>query len=193
MRLRIWQEGSQFGFDSKSCFYPLTVWITTNCWKIAKEMGIPDDLTCLLQNLYVGQEAAVRTRHGTMDWLKIGKGVWEGCILSPCLFNLHAKYIMWNARLDELQAGIEIAGRNIKNLRYADDTTMMAESELKSLLMRVKEEWKSWLKIQLSKNWDHGNWSHHFMANRWVKSGSSDRFYFLGLQNHCGQWLQPWN
>ena len=153
MRVRIWQEGSQFGFDSKSYSYPLTVWITTNCWKIAKEMGILDDLTYLLQNLYIGQEATVRTRHGTMDWFKIGKGVQEGCILLPCLFNLYAKYIMWNARLDELQAGIEMAGRNIKNFRYADDITMMSESDLKEPFDEGKRrKWKSWFKIQLSKN-----------------------------------------
>ena len=110
-------------------------------WKILKEMGIPDHLTCLLRNLYAGQETRVRTGHGT-DWFQIGKGVCQGCILSPCLFNLHAEYIMQNARLDEAQAGIKIAGRNINNLRYADDTTLMAESEeeLKSLLMKVKEE-----------------------------------------------------
>ena len=109
-------------------------------WKILKEMGIPDHLTCLLRNLYAGQEAAVRTGHGTIDWFKIGKGARQSCILSPCLFNLHPEYIMRNTGLKEAQAGIKIAGRNIKNLRYADDTTMMAESELKSLLMRVKEE-----------------------------------------------------
>ena len=111
-------------------------------WKILKEMGIPDHLTCLLRNLYAGQEATVRTGHGTTDWLQIGKGVCQGCIFSPCLFNLHAEYIMQNARLDEAQAGITIARRNISNLRYADDTTLMAESEeeLKSLLMKVKEE-----------------------------------------------------
>ena len=100
-------------------------------------MGIPDHLTCLLRNLYAGQEATVRTRHGTTDWLQTGKGVRQGCILSPCLFDLYAEYIMSNARLDEAQAGIEIAGRKINNLRYTDDTTLMAESEeeLKSLLM----------------------------------------------------------
>ena len=104
-----------------------------------KEMGLPDHLTCLLRNLYAGQEATVRTGHGT-DWLQIGKGVHQGCILSPCLFNLYAEYIMRNAGLDESQGGIKIAGRNINNLRYADDTTLMAESEeLKSLLMEVKE------------------------------------------------------
>ena len=111
-------------------------------WKILKEMGIQDHLTCLLRNLYAGQEATVRTRHGPTDWFQIRKGVRHGCILSPCLFNLYAEYIMRNAGLDEAQDGIKIAGRNINNLRYADDTTLMAESEeeLKSLLMKVKEE-----------------------------------------------------
>ena len=110
--------------------------------KILKEMGIPDHLTCLLRNLYAGQEETVRTGHGTTDWFYIGKGVRQGCILSPCLFNLYAEYIMRNAGLEEAQAGIKIAGRNINNLRYADDTTLMAESEeeLKSLLMKVKVE-----------------------------------------------------
>ena len=119
---------------------PLTVWTTTN-WKILKEMGIPDPLTYLLRNLYAGQEPKVRIGHGAMDWFQIGKGVCQGYILSPCLFNLYAEYIMRNAGLDEAQAGIKIAGRNINNLRYADDTTLMEESEeLKSLLMKIKEE-----------------------------------------------------
>ena len=111
-------------------------------WKILKEMGIPDHLTCLLRNLYTGQEATVRTGHRTTDWFQIGKGVCQGCIVSPCLFNFYAEYIMRNAGLEETQAGIKIAGRNINNLRYADDTTLMAESEeeLKSLLMKVKVE-----------------------------------------------------
>ena len=105
-------------------------------------MGIPDHLTCFLGNLYADQEATVKTGHGTADWFQIGKGECQGCILSPCLFNLYADYIMQNARLDEAQAGIKIAGRNLNNLRYADDTTLMAESEeeIKSLLMKVKEE-----------------------------------------------------
>ena len=110
--------------------------------KIIKEMGIPDHLTCLLRNLYAGQEANVRTEHGTTNWFQIGKGVCQGCILSPCLFNFYAEYIMRNAGLDEAKAGIKIAGRNTNNLRYADDTTLMAESEekLKSLLMKVQKE-----------------------------------------------------
>ena len=113
-------------------------------WKILQKMGIPDHLTCLLRNLYVSQEATVRTGHGTTDWFQTGKGVHQGCILSPCLFNLYAEYIMQNAGLDKAQAGIKIAGRNIKNLRYAGDTTLVAESqeELKSLLMKMKEEVK---------------------------------------------------
>ena len=111
-------------------------------WKILQEMGIPDHLTCLLRNLYGGQEATVRTGHGTTDRFQIGKGVRQGCILSPCLFNLHEEYIMRNAGLDETQAGNKIAGRNSNNLRYADDTTLMAESkeELKNFLMKMKEE-----------------------------------------------------
>jgi len=117
-------------------------------------MGIPDHLTCLLRNLYVDQEATVRTGHGTTDWFQIGKGVRQGCILSPCLFNLHAEYLMRNAWLDEAQTGIKIAGRNINNLRYADDTTLMAESEeeLENLLMKVKEESeKVGLKLNIQK------------------------------------------
>ena len=118
------------------------MWITTNCGKFLKRWEYQTTLTCLMRNLCVGQEARVRTRHGTMDWFKIRKGVEQGCILSPCLFNLYAEYIMQNARLDESQFGIKIAGRNINNLRYADDTTLMedGEEELKSLLMNIKEE-----------------------------------------------------
>ena len=134
---------------------PLIVWITTN-WKMLKEMGIPDHLTCLLRNLYAGQETTVRTEHGATEWFQIGKGVRQGCILSPCLFNFYAEYIMRNAGLEEAQARIKISRRNINNFRYADDTTLMAESEeeLKSLLMKVKVEsekvgWK--LNIQKTK------------------------------------------
>src|SRR5574337_1183970 len=147
-------------------------------------MGIPDHLICLLRNLYAGQEATVRTRHGTTDWFQIGKGVHQGCILSPCLFNLYAEYIMRNPGLEETQAGINIAGRNINNLRYADDTTLMAESEeeLKSLLMKVEVESEKVglkLNIQKTKIMD-GIWSHHFMGNRWGNSGNSVRLYFFG-------------
>ena len=123
-------------------------------WKILEEMGIQDHLTCLLRNLYAGQDATVRTGHGTTDWFRIGKGIRQGCILSPCLYNLYAEYIMRNAGLEEAQAGIKIARRNISNLRYADDTTLMAESEeeLKSLLMKVKEESeKVGLKLNIQK------------------------------------------
>ena len=123
-------------------------------WKILKEMGIPDHLICLLRNLYAGQEERVRTGHGTMDWFQTGKGVHQGCILSFCLFNLYEEYIMWNAGLDEAQAGIKIARRNINDLRYADDTTLMAENkeELKSLLMKVIEESeRTGLKLNIQK------------------------------------------
>ena len=163
-------------------------------WKILQEMGIPDHLICLLRNLYAGQEATVRTGHGMTDWFQIGKGVHQGCILSPCLFNLHAEYIMRNAGLGEAQAGIKIAGRNINNLRYADDTTLMAESEeLKRLLMKVKEEGeKVGLKLSIQKT--------KIMATSPVNSWQIDREtmetvrdFFGGLQNHCRWWLQPWN
>ena len=123
-------------------------------WKILKKMGVSDHLTCLLGNLHAGQETGVRTGQGKTDWLQIGKGVRQGCILSPCLFSFCAEYIVWNTRLNETQAGIKIAGRNINNLRYADDTTLMAESEeeLKSLLMKVKEEnEKVGLKLSIQK------------------------------------------
>ena len=144
-------------------------------WKIVKEIGIPDHPTFLLRNLYAGQEATVRTGHGTTDWFRIGKGVCQGCIFSPCLFNLYAEYIIRNTGLEEAQAGIKIAGRNINNLRYADDTTLMAKSEeeLKSLLMKVKEESE---KVGLKLNIEN-----------------SERLYFGGLQNPCRWWLQPWN
>ena len=124
-------------------------------WKILKEMGIPDHLTCLLRNLYTGEEATVRTGQGKTDWSQNGKGVRQGCILSPCLFNLYAEYIMKNAGLEEARAGIKIAWRNINNLRYADDTTLMAESEeeLKSLLMKVREDSeKVGLKLNIQKS-----------------------------------------
>ena len=148
-------------------------------WKILQEMEIPDHLTCLLRNLYVGQEATVRTGYET-DWFQIGKGVCQDCILSPCLFNFYAEYIMRNLGLDEAQTGIKIPGRNINNLRYADDTTLMAESkeERKSLLMKVEEEnEKVGLKLNIQKT--------KIMANRWGNSGNSDRLNFGGLQSHC--------
>ena len=131
---------------------PLTVWIRIN-WKILKEMGIRDHLTCLLRNLYAGQEATVRTGHGTTDCFQIGKGVHQGSILSPCLLNFYAENIMRNTGLEESQAGIKTTGRNINNLRYADDTTLMAEreEELKSLLMEVKESEEVGLKLNIQK------------------------------------------
>ena len=146
-------------------------------------MGIPDHLTFLLRNLYAVQEATARTRHGTTDWFQIGKGVHQGCMLSSCLFNLYTEYIMRNAGLDEAQAGIKIAWRNINNLRYADDTTLMAESkELKSLLMKVKvESEKVGLKLNIQKT--------KIMASSpitsWQIDGETVRDYFGGLQNHC--------
>ena len=129
----------------------LTVWTTTNCGKFLKDMGIADHLTCLLRNLQAGQEATVRTGYGKTDWFQIGKGVRQGCILSPCFINFYAEYIVRNAGLEETQAGIKIAGRNSNNLRYADDTTLMAESEeeLESLLMKVKESEKVGLKLNI--------------------------------------------
>ena len=135
-------------FQKSICFYFIDYAKAFGCvdhnrvWKILKEMGIPDHLTCLLRNLYAGQEATVRTGHGTIDWFQIGKRVCQGYTLSPCLFNLYAEYIMKNSGLDEAQTGIQIARRNINNLRYADDTTLVAESkeELKSLLMKVRGE-----------------------------------------------------
>ena len=151
-------------------------------------MGIPDHLTCLLRNLYAGQEATVRTGHGTTDWFQVGKGVCQGCTLSPCLFNLYAEYIMRNAGLEKAQAGIRIAGRNINNPRYADDTTLMAETkeELKSVLMKVKEEnEKVGLKLNIQKT--------KIMASGPITSWQIDGetvetvsdFIFGGLQNHC--------
>ena len=163
-------------------------------WKILQEMGIPDHLTCLLRNLYAGQEAKVKTGYGTMDCFEIGKGVRQGCILSPCLFSFYGEYIMRNAGLDEAQTGVKIAGRNINNLRYADDTTLMAEreEELKSLLMKVKEEGeKAGLTLNIQKTKLMGICPHHFMVNRWGNNGNSDRLYFLGLQNHYRLCLQP--
>ena len=150
-------------------------------------MGIPDHMACLLRNLYAGQEATVRTGHGTTDWFQIGKGVCQGCILPPCLFNLHAEYIMRKAGLEEAQAGIKIARRNINNLRYADDTTLMAESEdeLKSLLKKVKEETE---KVGLKPNSQKTKIMASGPITPWERDGetvSTVRLYFLGLQNHC--------
>ena len=151
-------------------------------------MGIPDHLTCLLRNLYAGQEATVRTGHGTTDWFQTGKGVRQTCILSPCLFNLYAEYIMRNAWLEEAQARIKIAGRNINNLRYADDTTLMAggEEELRSLLMKVKEESEKVglkLNIQKTKIISSGSITSWQIDGETVETVAD--FIFGGLQNQC--------
>ena len=173
---------------------PLTVWITINCGKFWRRWEY--HLTCLLRNLYAGQKATVRL---VPTWnnrlVPTRKRVCQGCILTPCLLNLYAEYIMRNAGLEEAQAGIKISGRNINNLRYADDTTLMAESEeeLKNLLMKLKEESeKVGLKLNIQKTKIMAS-VHHFMANRWGNSGNSVRLYFFGFQNHCRWWLQPWN
>ena len=160
-------------------------WVQTNCGKLLERW---DHLTCLLRNVCTGQEATVRTRHGTADWFQVGEGVRQGCILSACFFNLYAEYIMHNARLDEMQAGIKIAGRNINNLRYADDTTLMAESEeeLKSLLVKVKEESeKVGLKLNIQKtkimtSSPIASWQIDMKAMEIVRD-----FIFGGCQNHC--------
>ena len=155
---RIIKKAKEFQKNIYFCFIDYTKAFDcvdhSKLWKILKEMGIPDHLICLLRNLYGSQEATVQTEHGTTDWLQIRKGICQGCILSPCLFNLYAEYIMRNAGLDKAQAGVMIAGKNINNLRYADDTTLMAESEeeLKSLLMKVEEESeKVGLKLNIQK------------------------------------------
>ena len=154
-------------------------------WNILQEMGIPYQLTCLLRNLYAGQEATVIIVHGTRDWFQMGKGIRQGCILSPCLFNLYAEYIMRNTGLDEIQAGIKISRRNINNLRYADDTTLTAESEeeLKSLLMKVKEEVGLKLNIQKTKIMVSS------LITLWKIEGETIEtvtdLFFLGPQNQC--------
>ena len=163
---------------------PLTVCMTTN-WKILQEMGIPDHLTCFLRNLYAGQEATVRTGHGTTDWFQIGKGVCQDCILSSCLFNFNAEYIMRNAGLKEAQAGIKIAGRNNNNLRYAANTTFMtkSEEELKELLMKVKEESeKVGLKLNIQKAKILASGSIWQIYGEMVETVTD---YFGGLQSHC--------
>ena len=181
------QENSRKTSASLTMLKPFDRVDSNKLWKILQEMGTPDYPTCLLRNLYTGQEATVWTGHGTMDWFQIGKGVRQGCILSPCLFNFSAEQIMQNSRLDESQAGIRIAGRNSNNLRCADNTTLMAESEEepKSLLMRVKEESeKSGLKfnIQKTKIMACGLITSWQIDGEKVETGT---FYFLGLQNHC--------
>ena len=172
----------------------LTVWITTNCGKFF-EMGMPNHLTCLLRNLYATREATVRTLHGKTDWFKIGKGVWQACLLSSCLFKLYVVYIRQNAGLNDSQAGIKIARRNINNLKYAGDTTLMAESEeeIKILLMKLKEESeKAGLKLNIQKTKTMVS----DPSTSWQIDGETMetvRFYSLGLQNHCRGWLQPRN
>ena len=174
----------------------LRLWITINCGKFWKKWEYQTTWPCLLRNLYAGQEAIVRIGDGTIDCFQGGKGVCQGCILSPCLFNLYAEYIKRNAGLEEVQAGIKISGRNTNNLRYADDTTFMAESEeeLKSLLMKVKEDSeKVSLKLNIQKT--------KIMASGPITSWQIDGetvetvadFIFLGSKNHCWWWLQPWN
>ena len=162
---------------------PLTV-DHNKMWKTLKKMETQDYLTWLLRNPYAGQEATVRTLYGITDWFRIEKGIWQGCLLSPWIFKLYIEHIMWNAGLDELQAGIKIAGRNINNLTYADDTTLKWSGTKEPLDEGKEESEKSSLKLNIKnyfKNWDYGIWSHHCMANRRGKGGSSDRF------------LQPWN
>ena len=172
---------------------PLTVWITINCGKMFLRDGNTRPLSCLLRNLYAGQDATVRTGHGTMDCFQIGKKYdRQDCILSPCLFNLYAEYIMWNAGLDEAQAGIKIARRNINNLRYADDTTLMAKSEekLKSLLMKVKEESE---KVGLKLNIQKTKIMVSGLISSWQIDGETVEtvtgFILGGLPNHCRWWL----
>ena len=159
-------------------------------------MGIQVHLTCL-REICMQVRKQVRIGHGIMDWFKIGKGIQQGYILSPCLFNYYAEYIMWNARLDESQGGIKTAGRSI-NLRYTNCRWYHPNGRKwrgaeKPLDNGERREWKSWLKTQHSKNEDHDIQTHQFMTNTWGKHGNSDRFYFLGLQNHCRWWLQPWS
>ena len=170
---------------------PLTVWITTNYGKFL-EMEIPDHLACLLRILYAGQEATVRKGHGTMDWFQIRKGVCQGCILSPFLFNLYAEYIMWNLGWMKHKLESRLPGE----ISITSDRQMTpplwqkVEKNQRASDESERGEWKSWLKAEHSENCDLSIWSHHFMANRW---GNSDRLYFEGLQNHCRLWLQPWN
>ena len=150
-------------------------------WKILKKIGTSDHLTCLLRSLYAGQEETVKSKFGTMGWCQIGKGVYQGPILSPCLFSFCAECIIWNTGLDESQAGIKIAGRNINNLKYVDDITLMVESEeeIKTLLMKVKEESeKAGLKLNIQK---FTSW--HFIANRWSNNGNSDRLFSWSLKS----------
>ena len=182
-KARQFQKNIYFCFNYAKAFDSMD---HNKLWKILEEMGIPDRLTYLLRTLYAGQEQTVRTGHGTTGWFQIGKGVHQGCILSPCLFNLYAEYIMRNAGMDEAQAGIRTAGRNINNLRYADDTILAESEELKSLLMKVKEKnEKVGLKLNIQKT--------KIMASGPITSGQIDGetvervtdLILGGLQSHC--------
>ena len=171
------------------------MWIITNCGKFWKRWECWTTLPISWETFMQEKKQQLELEHGTMDWFKIGKVVCQGYVLSPCLFNLHTGYIVWKAWLDELQAGIKFAWRNTNNFSYPDDITLVAEreEELKSLLMRVKEDSEKVdlkFNIQKLRSWHP---VHHFMANRREKSGNEGRFYFLGLENHCRLWLQPWN
>ena len=185
------QESSRKTYISALLTMPKPLTVDHNkLWKILKEMGIPVHLSCLLRDLYAGQESTVRIGHGTTDWFQVGKGVHQGCIFSPCLFNLYAEYVMRHAGLEEAQAGIKIARRNTNNLRYADDTILMAESEeeLKSLLMKVKEESeKVGLKLNIQKTKIMAFSPITSWPDRWGNSGNSERLYFSELQN-LGRW-----
>ena len=170
----------------------LTVWIITKCWKFLKRWDYQTTLPASWETCM----QVKKTEPAVEKWTD---SKWERSTsrlyLSPCLFNLHAKYIMWNARLDEVQAGVRIARRSINNLRYAEDITLKAESkkELKSLLMKVKEEWNTGLKLNIQKTKIMASSPITSWQNLWGKNGNSDRFYFLELQYHCGWWLQPWS
>ena len=185
------QESSRKTYISALLTMPKPLTVDHNkLWKILKEMGIPVHLSCLLRDLYAGQESTVRIGHGTTDWFQVGKGVRQGCIFSPCLFNLYAEYVMRHAGLEEAQAGIKIARRNTNNLRYADDTILMAETEeeLKSLLMKVKEESeKVGLKLNIQKTKIMAFSPITSWPDRWGNSGNSERLYFSELQN-LGRW-----
>ena len=185
------------------CICIMLYWLRQSFWMCGSQQtvenssrdGIPDHLSCFPWNLYAGQEATVRTGYGTRDWFQIRKGACQGYLLAPCLFNFYAEYIMWNAWLDEAQAGIKTARRNINNLRYADDTTLTAESKekLNSLLMKVEEKSE---KVGLKLNFQKTKIMASGLITSWQTDGNngiSDRLYFLGLQNHCRWCLQPWN
>ena len=195
---------SDFGAQRKKvchCFHCFPIYLPwsdgTRCHdlRFLKEMEIPDHLTCLLRNLYAGQEATVRTGHGTTDWFQIGKAVHQGCILSPCLFNLYAEYIMRNAGLEEKKLESRLLGKIsiTSDMQMIPPLCQKVKRNQKASWWKWSREWKSWLKAQHSENEYYGIRSHHFMGNRWGNSGNSVRLYFLGLQNHCRWWLQPWN